>query len=75
MKPRGFANLSPEERRIRSSAGGKAAHAKGTAHRFTSETAREAGAKGGAKVSADRAHMSEIGSRGGETARGLRRQP
>lgn len=29
------------------SKGGKAAHAKGTAHEFTSEEAREAGRKGG----------------------------
>lgn len=47
------------------SAGGKAAHAKGTAHEWTREDARIAGRKGGEKVSADRAHMAEIGRKGG----------
>ena len=46
--------------------GGKAAQAKGTAHRLTIENAREAGQKGGRKVSADIAHMTEIGRRGGQ---------
>lgn len=44
---KGFASLSPEERRARASAGGRAAHAKGTAHEWSSEEAREAGRKGG----------------------------
>ncbi len=44
---RGFANLSPEERKAISSRGGKASHAKGTAHRYTSEEAKAAGRKGG----------------------------
>lgn len=47
VKPRGFAALTPERRRAISMAGGRAAHAKGTAHRFTKEEAREAGKKGG----------------------------
>ena len=47
------------------SMGGKAAHAKGTAHQFTSEEARAAGRKGGAAVSRDRKHMAEIGRKGG----------
>jgi general stress protein YciG len=38
----GFAALSPERRREIASKGGKIAHAKGTAHEFTSETARAA---------------------------------
>lgn len=46
-KPRGFASISPERRREISSKGGKAAHAVGKAHRFTTEEAREAGKKGG----------------------------
>ena len=45
--------------------GGRAAHEKGTAHEFTSDEAREAGRKGGERVSADRARMAEIGRRGG----------
>lgn len=44
---RGFASMDPERQREIASRGGKAAHAKGTAHEFTSEEARRAGAKGG----------------------------
>ena len=46
-KARGFSALSPEERRRISSLGGKAAHAAGTAHEWTGEEAKAAGAKGG----------------------------
>jgi len=46
-KRRGFAALSPERRSEISRAGGKAAHAAGTAHQFTSEEAKVAGIKGG----------------------------
>ena len=51
------------------SKGGKAAHAKGTAHEFDSDEARNAGRKGGQAVSRNREHMAMIGRRGGE-ARG-----
>src|SRR5262245_17052464 len=44
---RGFASMSPEKQREIASKGGKAAHAKGTAHEFTPEEARAAGRKGG----------------------------
>ncbi len=44
---RGFAAMDPQKQREIASKGGKAAHAKGTAHEFTSEEAREAGRKGG----------------------------
>lgn len=44
---RGFAAMSPEKQREIASKGGKAAHAKGTAHQFSPEEARLAGAKGG----------------------------
>ncbi len=44
---RGFAAMSAEKVRAIASAGGKAAHAAGTAHQFTSEEARVAGLKGG----------------------------
>jgi general stress protein YciG len=64
-KKRGFAAMSDKQRREISSRGGKAAHAKGTGHQWTSEEAREAGKKGGAKVAADRKRMSEIGRLGG----------
>lgn len=43
----GFAGMKPEQRRAIASAGGKAAHALGRAHRFTSQEARDAGRKGG----------------------------
>ena len=62
---RGFAAMSPERLKQITSKGGKAAHAVGLANKFTKETAREAGKLGGAKTSADRAHMSEIGRLGG----------
>lgn len=44
---RGFASMDPEKQREIAAKGGRAAHAKGTAHEFTSEEAREAGRKGG----------------------------
>ena len=44
---RGFASMSPEERRRIASLGGKAAHAGGNAHRYTSEEARKYGSLGG----------------------------
>jgi general stress protein YciG len=44
---RGFAAMDPEKQRQIASKGGRAAHAKGTAHHFTPEEAREAGRKGG----------------------------
>jgi general stress protein YciG len=40
---RGFASMDPARQREIASQGGKAAHAKGTAHEFTSEEARRAG--------------------------------
>ncbi|WP_255369640.1 KGG domain-containing protein [Nitrosovibrio sp. Nv17] len=44
---RGFASMDKEKQRAIASKGGKAAHAKGTAHRFTPEEASLAGYKGG----------------------------
>jgi hypothetical protein len=41
---RGFASMDPEQQREIASEGGRAAHEKGTAHEFTSEEARRAGA-------------------------------
>ncbi|WP_214285160.1 KGG domain-containing protein, partial [Acinetobacter pittii] len=41
---RGFASMDPERVREIASKGGRAAHASGNAHEFTSEEAREAGA-------------------------------
>ncbi len=44
---RGFAGMDQQKQREIASKGGKAAHAKGTAHEFTSDEARRAGSKGG----------------------------
>lgn len=44
---RGFAAMDPDQQRVIASKGGRAAHMKGTAHRFTPEEARDAGRKGG----------------------------
>src|SRR5262249_8844065 len=65
-KPRGFAALDAETRRRIASRGGKAAHDKGRAHEFSAQEAREAGRKGGERVSKNRDHMAEIGRKGGE---------
>jgi general stress protein YciG len=43
----GFASMNPDTLREIASKGGKAAHAQGTAHRWTSEEAAAAGRKGG----------------------------
>src|SRR4051812_46922210 len=40
---RGFASMDPQQQREIASEGGRAAHASGNAHEFTSEEAREAG--------------------------------
>lgn len=53
---RGFASMDPAKQREIASKGGKAAHAKGTAHEFTSEEAREAGRKGGQARGKNRTH-------------------
>ena len=66
---RGFASMDPARQREIASRGGRAAHAKGTAHEWSSDEARVAGRKGGEVVSRDREHMAAIGREGGE-ARG-----
>lgn len=57
--------MDREKQREIARKGGRAAHEKGSAHEFSPEEAREAGRKGGERVSADRARMAEIGRRGG----------
>jgi general stress protein YciG len=47
MPRSGFQSRSPEARREIAARGGRAAHAKGTAHRWTREEASAAGRKGG----------------------------
>jgi len=44
---RGFASMDNDKQRLIASKGGKAAHAKGTAHEWSSDEARAAGRKGG----------------------------
>ncbi len=44
---RGFAGMDKNKQRSIASKGGKAAHAKGTAHQFNQQEARDAGRKGG----------------------------
>jgi general stress protein YciG len=68
---RGFAGMDESRQREIASKGGKAAHAKGTAHEFTPDEARRAGRKGGDVVSQNREHMAMIGREGGQ-ARGAR---
>lgn len=68
---RGFASMDANRQKEIASKGGRAAHAKGTAHEWSSDEARVAGRKGGEVVSRDRAHMAAIGREGGES-RGAR---
>lgn len=63
---RGFAAMDPAKQKEIASKGGRAAHAKGTAHEFSADEARQAGRKGGEAVSKDRDHMAKIGRAGGE---------
>lgn len=75
-KPRaratGFALMDAERRKAIASAGGKAAHARGTAHRFDSQAASEAGRRahqrGTAHVWTPEA-AREAGRKGGRAAR------
>lgn len=71
-KARGFASMSSERQREIARKGGRAAHECGKAHEFTADEARAAGRKGGEAVSANRAHMSEIGRLGGRRSAGRR---
>ncbi len=84
VKGRGFAGMDPAQQREIASEGGRAAHASGHAHEFTSEEARAAGRKGGEA----RSHASRQSARlpsetrtstqadrdiqGGDTSRGGR---
>lgn len=59
---RGFALLDRTKRRQIASKGGKAAHAKGVAHEWSSEQARLAGRKGGLAHHARRMAKSNNGN-------------
>lgn len=65
---RGFAVMDTARHREIARKGGIAAHAQGVAHRWTSETAREAGKKGGLAISSRPGHMSAIGKLGGRAS-------
>jgi general stress protein YciG len=72
-KKRGFACMSREQRSAIASLGGKAAQSTGSAHRWSPETAAEAGRKGGMIAHAiGRAHKwnsrtaAEAGRKGGQ---------
>lgn len=69
---RGFAVMDSDTLRAVCSQGGRTAHAHGRAHRFNPEEASRAGKKGGASVATDRAHMANIGKRGGKAKKGYR---
>ena len=62
---RGFASMDRQKQREIASKGGKAAHAKGTAHEWTSEEAREAGRKGG-MASHQRRKQSQLDEQGAD---------
>jgi general stress protein YciG len=64
--------MDPEKLKQISQKGGQAAHAKGTAHEFSSDEAKLAGKKGGAAVSSDRGHMAAIGRAGGKARKARR---
>ncbi|MBC8000928.1 MAG: stress protein [Leptolyngbya sp.] len=71
---RGFASMDLEKQREIARKGGQAAHAKGTAHEFTSEEAAIAGRKGGQASGGNRrARQKESVEQG--TARDLSKQP
>ena len=72
-KKRGFAAMDQNQQREIASKGGQAAHQKGTPHEFDSEEARRAGQKGGEVVSRNRAHMADIGRKGGESRQAAQR--
>ena len=71
---RGFAILTKERRKEIARQGGQISHARGRAHEFSRDEAREAGRKGGRAVSGNRQHMAAIGRTGGKASQFRRRQ-
>ena len=57
--------MDPQKQKEIAQRGGKAAHAQGVAHTYSVDEARSAGRKGGQAISANRAHMAQIGRLGG----------
>jgi hypothetical protein len=69
---RGFASMDPEKQREIASEGGRAAHASGNAHEFTSEEARKAGSMshggGGGSQQSGGGGGQQSGGQGGNQA-------
>jgi len=69
---RGFASMDPQRQREIASEGGRAAHASGNAHEFTSEEARRAGSlsHGGGNQQSGGGGGQQSGGRGGNQGGG-----
>jgi hypothetical protein len=72
---RGFASMDPQKQREIASEGGKAAHASGNAHEFTSEEARRAGSMshkndGSQQSGGQGGSQQSGGGQGGQSTRG-----
>ncbi len=77
-RPRGFAAMSPEDRRKLGSKGGKTAHSRGTANKFTPESASVAGRRPHQNGTAHKwtsEEAREAGRKGGSALRRRRSQP
>lgn len=73
-RPRGFAALSPEDRRRLGSKGGRLAHERGTANKFTPESASIAGRKPHENGTAHKWSSEEAREAGRKGGSALRRQ-
>jgi hypothetical protein len=71
---RGFASMDPQKQREIASEGGRAAHASGNAHEFTSEEARRAGSMShkndGNSQSGNRGNQQSGNQQSGNSTRG-----
>lgn len=67
-RPRGFAAMDRSKVSEIASKGGKAAHAAGTAHQFTSDEARAAGHKGGVAPHVRRGRGPRVGAAAGQAS-------
>jgi general stress protein YciG len=66
---RGFASMDPAEQRRIASEGGKASHASGQGHKWTTEEARAAGRKGGLTSRRGPSRPTAEGKAPGKTAK------
>lgn len=69
-KLRGFAAMPPEKRLAIAAKGGQTARDRGTAHKFTPDTASAAGKVGGKHWAERPEHMATIGGEGGRRKKG-----